>query len=200
MPVISIPSKEQPPAQQEALPSGISSSSQDLSRILEDLQSVKSVGVGLSNALLIQLMQRILNGLSLNRVETARILPRSIVQKLESTLTEIYDLLSWPENWNGYDATPPDPLAIQQAAHWIELFYIEIFVAHLKWLTPHVAPSGDGEVIFEWEHGAKNLTIYVGSREVSYVKDWGADMETEMEDGYITSTSTRVELWKWLIN
>lgn len=208
MTMISVPSKEQilikkeqTSAKQEILPSGISSSSQNLSRLFENIQLATPVGVGLGSGLLTQSMQRILNGLSVNWIKAARTLLLSARnQTLEPILTEIYDLLTWPENWNGYDASAPDPLAIQHAAHWIDLFYTEILGSRLAWLAPHVAPSGDGEVIFEWEHGAKNLAIYVGNREVSYVKDWGADMDTEMEDGYVTSASMRVELWRWLIN
>ena len=52
---------------------------------------------------------------------------QGIVRKeITATLTEIDDLSTWPEGWNGYDALPPKYEAIQYASRWIELFYQEV--------------------------------------------------------------------------
>jgi hypothetical protein len=121
-------------------------------------------------------------------------------KELSSTLAEIYDLLTWPEGWNGYDACAPKYGAVQYANHWIELFYLEIIDLRLDWLEPNVTASAEGEVVFEWRHGLNRLTVYVGNQSAEYVKDWGADINTEMEDGYANSPSIRRALWKWLMN
>src|SRR5436190_4410876 len=42
------------------------------------------------------------------------------------TLIEIHELLTWPDNWNGYSALAPKHSAVQYANHWIELFYQEV--------------------------------------------------------------------------
>lgn len=114
-------------------------------------------------------------------------------------LTEIQELLTWPEGWNNYDALAPSYEAIQYAEHWIKLFYNEITTSHLDWLKPKVAASAEGEVVLEWRCSIKALTIYVGNQSVMYLKDWGADIDTEMEDGYVNSPDIRKALWKWLV-
>ncbi len=117
-------------------------------------------------------------------------------QRSNSTL--IYSLLTWNKGWNGYDACPPEYKAIQYADHWIELLYQEIVGSGQMWIEPNVTASAEGEVVFEWRQGEKHLTVYVGNEIVEYVKDWGADINTEMEDGYIDSPIIRHYLWKWL--
>ena len=69
----------------------------------------------------------------------------------------------------------------------------------LDWLEPNVTANAEGEVVFEWRHGIKNLTIEIGNQSAMYVKDWGADINTEMEDGQADSPTVRQALWKWLM-
>jgi len=116
------------------------------------------------------------------------------------TLAELYNLSTWPEGWNGYDARAPELEAIQYAAWWINVFYGEVADLHLDWSEPNVTASAEGEVAFEWRHGTKNLTIYIGNQSTEYLKDWGADINTEMEDGYADSPNIRRSLWKWLVS
>lgn len=116
------------------------------------------------------------------------------------TLMEIRELAKWPDGWNGYDALAPDYGAIEYAEHWIELFYTEILQLGLGWLEPNVAANAEGEVVFEWRHGKNRLTIYIGKQSAEYVKDWGADINTEMDDGLANSPGIRQTLWKWLMS
>lgn len=120
--------------------------------------------------------------------------------EISPTLNEIYNLLTWPDGWNGYDACTPKYEAVQYADHWIELFYQEIISSRLDWIEPNVTASAEGEVVFEWRRGIKALTIFIGNETAEYVKDWGADVNTEMEDGYANSPIIRKALWKWLMN
>ena len=117
-------------------------------------------------------------------------------QEIAPTLAEIDDLSTWPDGWNTYDALAPKHEAIQHARHWIEAFYREILDLRLDWLKPNVTASAEGEVVFEWWKGIKSLTIYIGNQSVEYVKSWGADMSTEMEDGPASSPVLRQALWK----
>ncbi len=109
-------------------------------------------------------------------------------------------MLTWPNGWNGYDACAPKYEAVQYADHWVELFYQEVRDLGWGWIEPNMTASAEGEVVFEWRHSTKALTIYIGNEIAEYVKDWGADMNTEMEDGYANSPSIRLALWKWLMN
>ncbi len=124
---------------------------------------------------------------------------KNVHREITSTLAEIYDLSTWPEGWNGYGALAPKHEAIQYASHWIELFYREIVDLRLDWLKPNVTASAEGEVVFEWRHGVKTLTIYIGNQSIEYVKAWGADINTEMEDGLANSPIVCRALWKWLM-
>jgi hypothetical protein len=121
-------------------------------------------------------------------------------ENILSTLAEIYSLLTWPDGWNGYDASAPKYEAVQYAAHWIELFYMEVMDVNQGWLEPNVTASAEREIVFEWRKGIKGLTIYVGNQSAEYVTDWGADINTEMEDGFANSPSIRRALWKWLMS
>jgi len=126
-----------------------------------------------------------------NEVNRAKILP---------TIRELYDLLTWPKGWNGYDALAPDYKAVQYAGHWIELFYQEVVASGQEWIEPNVTASPEGEVVFEWWCGAKGLTIYIGNQSAEYLRDWGANVNTEMEDGYANSPDIRRNLWTWLMS
>lgn len=186
----------------EKMPSGTSWSSITLQQTVLDSMQELQFGIGKGSDLLNQVAIRTLGGfsfaaqgasLSLQNKEFAR-------KELSSTLVEIYDLLTWPEGWNGYDACAPKYEAVQYADHWIELFYLEVMNLRLDWLEPNVTASAEGEVVFEWRHGINRLTVYIGNQSAEYVKDWGADINTEMEDGYANSPGIRQALWKWLIN
>lgn len=122
----------------------------------------------------------------------------NIHTEILSTLIEIRDLAKWPAGWNGYNALAPDYSAIQYAEHWIELFYSEMLDLGMAWLEPNVTASAEGEVVFEWRHGINRLTIYISKQSAEYVKDWGADINSEMDDGLANSPAIRQALWKWL--
>src|SRR5579859_5170217 len=109
---------------------------------------------------------------------------QEIVQReIAPTLAEIDNLSTWREGWNGYDALAQKQEAVRYAGQWIDLFYREVRDLSLDWLEPNVTASGEGKVLFEWRHGIKNLTVYIGNQSAEYVNDWGADINTEMEDG-----------------
>ena len=120
--------------------------------------------------------------------------------KILPTIRELYDLLNWPEGWNGYDVLAPDYKAVQYAEHWIELFYQEVVASGQEWIEPNVTASAEGEVVFEWWRGTKGLAIYIGNQSAEYLKDWGANINTEMEDGYANSPDLRRSLWMWLMS
>jgi hypothetical protein len=41
----------------------------------------------------------------------------------------------------------------------------------------------EGEPVFEWWSGEKKLTIYFQEHSAEYVKVWGSNVHSEMEDG-----------------
>lgn len=118
---------------------------------------------------------------------------------LRDTMSDIHDLLSWEEGWNGYDACAPNCDAVIYAMKWVNQFFLEVMDVEEDWIKPNVTASGDGEVILGWRRDSRILTIYVGEKSAEYVRAWGIDMEKDMDDGDADLTNTRQSLWKWLI-
>lgn len=114
------------------------------------------------------------------------------------TREEILSLSSWPEGWNGYDAAAPNPDAVRHAFSWIEDLYEDISTTKRGWISPHVVADADGNVVLEWWEGRKKLTIYVHPETVEYIKVWGPDIFSDMEDGEVGGAEDHRALWRWL--
>jgi len=99
---------------------------------------------------------------------------------------------------NGYDALAPDREAIAFAETWLAGLYQEVTGHGAPWLAPHVTCSAEGEVVFEWRNDARKLTVYCTAEDANFVKAWGPDIVTQMEDGDATSPAARQQLWMWL--
>jgi len=158
----------------DGIPSGVSESSDELSRTYRRLVR--------------------------DRRNLALLYPLAIPENLSLALNRITRLFTWPEGWNGYNALSPQRDAIVYARNWIRWFYQEVSILNQDWLNPHVTASAEGEVVFEWRQGVKRLTIYVGNQGAEYVKSWGPDINTQMEDGHANTASIRRSLWMWLMS
>ena len=99
---------------------------------------------------------------------------------------------------NGYDALAPDREAIAFAETWLAGLYEQVTAHGAPWLTPHVTSSAEGEVVFEWWNDPRKLTVYCTAEDANFVKAWGPDIVTQMEDGDATSPAARQQLWMWL--
>jgi hypothetical protein len=119
---------------------------------------------------------------------------------LRETLSKIHSLLSWGENRNSYRTLAPDPIAIAHAESWIVSLFQTVEDLGQIWIKPSVTASPEGEVLFEWWHGVKKLTIYVGNQNIDYVQVWGTDIHAKITDGEIESISDCRSLWMWLIS
>jgi hypothetical protein len=116
---------------------------------------------------------------------------------LASIYAKLVDMASWPENWNTYKALPINPNAIARAKNWVT----EVYQHCPDIEEPNVVgDAADGGVVFEWRNGIRGLTIYVCSDTIDYLKSWGANMSTEMEDGDIQDIGDFLDLRLWLID
>jgi hypothetical protein len=122
------------------------------------------------------------------------------LEALLPALTKIYNLLTLPNNWNSYGGCAPSYDAVEYAHRWLLSLYREVTGSGQKWCDPAITASGDGEVVFEWWKDSKKLTIYIGNQSAEYVKVWGPDINTDMEDGPADSPDMRDSLWKWLMS
>lgn len=117
---------------------------------------------------------------------------------LWKTISEIIALLSWPEGWNGYDAAAPNHESVGHTLMWVEGLYRDTLTTGTGWMTPHVVLDAHGNVVLEWWRGRKKLTIYIHPGTVEYVKVWGPDIFSDMEDGEVEGAEDRRKLWNWL--
>lgn len=80
-----------------------------------------------------------------------------------------------PEGWRS-----PASVTVDHARTWL-IQYLLSNVATAG--TPHMSISAHGEIVFTWWHGSHKLNIYFDEEGVEYLKTWGADVYTQMEDG-----------------
>lgn len=92
----------------------------------------------------------------------------------------------------------PKHEAIGRALVWIEDLYEDTLTTGKRWIAPNVVADADGNVVFEWWEDQKKLTIYIHPETVEYVKVWGPDIFSEMENGEAEGIEARRMLWNWL--
>lgn len=122
--------------------------------------------------------------------------PQAPIQQLAESMSELAALRQRPQGWNGYDVAAPDSAAIARSEQWLPRFQRQ--VARNSWRKPHVTSSATGEVVLEWWNGKKTLTLYIGSSSVEYLKAWGQNLETEMDEGVVSDENV-ASLWRWFI-
>jgi len=70
----------------------------------------------------------------------------------------------------------------------------------LCWSSPMINVSDDLEVVLEWWNKNKNLAFYINQSTIDYIKVWGSDIDSAMEDGLINSVhdGSIAKLWQWI--
>ena len=186
---------------EEKIPSGIGRASRSLHQMVQD--SLYELQRGTASNNLSQVAVQVLRlfcDIGLERASHREDDDERTALVILPTLHDVYELQSWSDGWNGYDAYASTHETVQYAEHWISLFYHEVINSGQHWLEPNVTASAEGEVLFEWRRDTKALTLYIGNQSAGYVKDWGLDINTEMEDGQANSPNIRRELWNWLMS
>lgn len=108
-----------------------------------------------------------------------------------------------PENWDGRGSVAPSPQTVAAAREALALLHAGALARGVPWREPHVSADERGQVTLEWWAGAgagtRTLTVFVrpGGR-VDYLKAWGPDIESEMEDGELSRLSDFAVLSRWL--
>lgn len=119
---------------------------------------------------------------------------------ISPTLSAITTLSQLDINWDGCGSARPSPAAIQRATVMVESFY-RLVAANSKasgqWVDPHVSASEEGEVVLEWWNDAHKLTLYIGEKSAQYLRVWGTNISTQMDDGMIEGNHFQ-GLWLWL--
>lgn len=116
---------------------------------------------------------------------------------LHSTLQSIRRLFSLGNDWDGYGSPAPRRESVTSSLDFIRVFRNLVVGSGQRWVRPYVSANEEGNVVFEWWQGERKLTVYVRSARVTYIKVWGVNIDTEMEDGQVTDAGF-APLWVWL--
>src|SRR6266571_5573813 len=115
-------------------------------------------------------------------VDDASIVERIVKEALKETLSKLRNLSTLSAGWNGYDSLAPNPNAVLHAENWIVRLFLEVADLGLTWIQPNVIADANGDVVFEWWHGKKKLTIYIEDESAEYVQVWGTDVHSKLLD------------------
>lgn len=77
----------------------------------------------------------------------------------------------------------------------------QVIIQHgLKWHAPTISyDESDDTTDISWWRENKSLIITVEPENpISYLKVWGPNIHSEMEEGQDTSSNHLLELWQWL--
>lgn len=103
------------------------------------------------------------------------------------------------ENWDQAGSSPPSEEALDYAWRLVTSIYHSACRRRMDWVAPHIGVDESSSVILEWWFNERKLTLYVETNgDVSFLKSWGSNIHTQMEDGMVDSIDEFVRLSKWL--
>jgi hypothetical protein len=136
---------------------------------------------------------------------TAILTPVLIVPEKERPLTlrdlaETFASLETLEaNWDGRGSPAPSPALVAYAREVVALLQAGALARGLRWTSPHIGVNERGQITLEWWQGERTLTVFMRSEDqVDYLKAWGSNIVSEMEDGAVSRIADFVALSRWL--
>jgi hypothetical protein len=136
-------------------------------------------------------------------------LVKSVETKLmgQGTVNEILTVGNWSfpleaihETHRRIAELGADNETYKYTTEWLQQLRKIVVANQMWWGEPLINLSIDSEIVFEWWHGTKKLTVYILRNTAEYIKVWGTDIDNEMEDGTSSSPTELTALWKWLVS
>jgi hypothetical protein len=93
-------------------------------------------------------------------------------------------------------ATPPEPEALRLSKSWANSLYSEIKTQKGIWIDPHLTVQDGGDVVFEWWHEHKSLSVYISVDEIWFLQSAGPN--SEQTEGDASTVEVRQSIWQWL--
>lgn len=108
------------------------------------------------------------------------------------------DYLSLKCNLDKNELSEIENSTIDTAISWIDNLRKIVEHQEMWWDEPLVNINHEGEIVFEWWHQKRKITVYVLQENIDYIKIWGKDIDNEMEEGALTSSEDISLLWQWI--
>ncbi len=103
------------------------------------------------------------------------------------------------DDWDGRGSLAPSPAILDAAREALALLQSGALARGVPWTEPHVGVNERGQPTLEWWAGEKSLTIFIRAEgRIEYLKSWGTDIESEMEDGQLSLLADYAALSRWL--
>ena len=103
------------------------------------------------------------------------------------------------DNWDGYGSPAPTTEVIVYAREALAMLHAGALAQNTTWTEPHISCNERGQVTLEWWKGSQTLTLYVRSgNKLDYLKAWGCNIESEMENGSVEGIADFIALSRWL--
>jgi hypothetical protein len=118
-----------------------------------------------------------------------------LVLAAQTSKRQVERLAKLEANWDGFGSEKPSRDAISLALRTLPEWIVSAERAG-GWSLPHVAANEDGEVLFEWWRSDKKLTLFVRPDGIDYLRTWGPNVHSDMDDG-VLSSDTFPSLWAW---
>ena len=101
------------------------------------------------------------------------------------------------DNWDGYDSKKPTEQTLTHARAVIDAFVNTIISNGHVLLTPFISTDEAGHITVQWNKKPRELHLHITQQETQYLKVWGPNINTEMEEGILNSDKYTM-LWEWL--
>lgn len=101
------------------------------------------------------------------------------------------------DNWDGYDSKKPTEQILEHAQAVIEGFVDTVISNRYVLLTPFISTDEAGHITVQWNKKSRELHLHITQQESRYLKVWGPNINTEMEEGILNSDEY-IMLWEWL--
>jgi hypothetical protein len=102
-------------------------------------------------------------------------------------------------NWDGNGSPAPKPATLVNAREFLGMLTGAAVAGGLPFNNPLVSVDHRGYITLEWWHNSRSLTVYINSdNAIEYLKVWGTDITSDMEDGSVTLLTDVISLLKWL--
>ena len=103
------------------------------------------------------------------------------------------------DNWDEHGSPAPLPTILAYAREVMALLHAGALARGVAWIEPHISSNERGQITLEWWRNERTLTLFVRSAEqVDYLKAWGSNIESEMEDGEVSRLADFAALSRWL--